>query len=146
MVKLKAFKPNGKNCNWPGCSRKAVNTTLPVKGNTIHCIRHNLIKHSGRVGPSWRRDHYREHLKGITDKCGIRWIDVYQEVIYTAKEYGYTLSKVEAVRRTSQSFDVDHHDGNHRNNHPSNLKTLTTFQHRLKSRLAGDHNPMRNKK
>lgn len=143
---LKAFIPTGKQCKWPGCCRDAVKTTLPVVGNRSHCIRHHLIKHSGRVGPNWKRDHYREHMKGVTANGRVRWIDVYKEVVDTANDWGYQLSKVEAVRRTSQSFDVDHDDGNHYNNDPSNLKTLTPFQHRLKSRLAGDHNPMRYKK
>lgn len=140
---LKSFVTTGKQCNWPGCNRSAVKTTLPVKAKTCHCIRHHLIKHSGRVGPNWRRDHYREHLQSVTENGAVRWIDVYREICNQLKEYN--LSKVQRVRLTSQSFDVDHHDGNHQNNHPSNLKTLTVMQHRWKSRIAGDHNPMRYK-
>lgn len=37
-------------------------------------------------------------------------------------------------------LDVDHIDGNHKNNSPDNLQTLCANCHRLKTVLSGDHN------
>lgn len=36
-------------------------------------------------------------------------------------------------------LDVDHIDGNHKNNSPANLQTLCANCHRLKTWLCGDH-------
>lgn len=40
-------------------------------------------------------------------------------------------------------LDVDHIDGNHTNNEPSNLQTLCANCHRLKTQLNNDHQPNR---
>jgi formate-dependent nitrite reductase cytochrome c552 subunit len=39
----------------------------------------------------------------------------------------------------SCQLDVDHIDGNKKNNHPSNLTTLCANCHRIKTYLKGDH-------
>lgn len=152
MVELKAFKPNGKTCNWPGCCNEAVDTTLPVVSKTMHCIKHHLRKMSGRVGTGWTRDHYREHLKSVCAISGARWGDVYKSVklqleyINIKYNLNKTYTRLELVRRTCQQFDVDHDDGNHYNNDPSNLQTLLKTSHKLKTDAVGDANPTRYKK
>lgn len=46
-----------------------------------------------------------------------------------------------AVHRVQ--LDVDHIDGNHQNNNPSNLQTLCANCHRLKTQMSNDHMPVR---
>jgi 5-methylcytosine-specific restriction endonuclease McrA len=41
-----------------------------------------------------------------------------------------------------QGLHVDHDDGNHRNNHPSNLVTLCGRCHHRKSKAQGDYQPI----
>ena len=104
-----------------------------------------MMKHSGRVGPNWERDHYREHLKPQCAMSGRSWFDVKNDVEAGFKYLNKELIKYKIVRRTCQQFDVDHVDGNHHNNHPSNLQTLTKQMHKLKTDECGDANPMRYK-
>ena len=144
--KLKRFKPNGKRCNWPGCCNEAVDTSLPVVSKTKHCIKHHLRKMSGRVSTQWKRDSYREHLKPVCKMSGRRWCDVYKDVKAGFEYLGKEYTRVDLVRRTCQQFDVDHIDGNHYNNHPSNLQTLLKTMHKLKTDVMGDANPTRYKK
>jgi 5-methylcytosine-specific restriction endonuclease McrA len=40
-------------------------------------------------------------------------------------------------------LDVDHIDGNHANDDPSNLQTLCANCHRLKTQVNADHMPIR---
>lgn len=143
---LNAFIPTGKQCKWNGCCNEAVKTTLPVAGKTIHCIKHHLRKHSGRVGPNYDRDHYREHLKPVCEMSNRRWCDIYHDVKLGFQVLGKTYSRIELVRRTCQQFDVDHIDGNHYNNDPNNLQTLTKQMHKLKTDVMGDADPMRYKR
>lgn len=143
---LKSFIPTGKKCCWPGCNNEAVKTMLPVAGKTIHCIKHQLRKHSGRVGPNWLRDHYREHLKPYCEMSQRRWKDVYHDVKGGFNVLGVPHTKVDLIRRTCQQFDVDHRDGNHYNNHQNNLQTLTKQMHKLKTDVMGDSDPTRYKK
>ncbi len=146
MVTLTAFVPTGKQCKWPGCCNQAVKTALPVVGKTIHCIKHQMRKHSGRVGPNWERDHYRENLKPACELSGKTWIAEYHETVSIAKALGVTLDRVQMVRRTCQAFDVDHKDGNHYNNNLDNLQTLTKRAHKFKTDVMGDADPMRYKR
>jgi hypothetical protein len=146
MVTLKAFIPTGKQCKWPGCCNEAVKTELPVVGKTIHCIKHHMRKHSGRVGPNWERDYYRENLKPACELSGKTWKDEYHETGLIAKALGVDLNKVQLVRRTCQAFDVDHKDGNHYNNDLDNLQTLTKRAHKFKTDVMGDADPMRYKR
>lgn len=144
---LKAFILTGEPCRWPGCCREAVKTTLSVNGKTIHCIKHQLRKYSGRVDHNnWKRDYYREYLKPQCELTGITWQDQYKETVLVSKKLGKNLSRRELVRRTCQAFEVDHKDGDHQNSDPSNLQTLTKSAHKLKTDLTGDSNPMKNKK
>lgn len=143
---LKAFIPTGKECSWPGCCNEAVKTKLPVAGKTIHCIKHQMRKHSGRVGPNWLRDHYRENLKPFCEMSKRRWCDIYHDVKAGFDLLGVEYTRTDLVRRTCQQFDVDHKDGNHYNNDPSNLQTLTKQMHKLKTDVMGDADPMRYKR
>ena len=138
-VELKAFIPTGYECNWPGCTNEAVKTTLPVKNHTTHCIKHQLKKHSGRVSSgNWRRDHYREHLKPYCEMSGKRWSEMYQEVKKGIEYLGASFTRIDLVRRTCQQFHVDHKNGDHSNNDPNNLQTLTIQNHKLKTEVMGD--------
>lgn len=142
---LKAFVPTGNQCNWPGCCNEAVETTLPVVSKSKHCIKHHLRKHSGRVGPNWKRDHYREHLKPICEMSEITWGQTYKSVVKAMKKLKPDAERYEVIRRTCQQFDVDHIDGNHYNNSVNNLQTLLKTMHKLKTDVMGDANPMRYK-
>lgn len=135
---LRSFTPRGYKCYWEGCDREAVKTTLPVKGKNIHCIRHQLIKHSGRVGPNYNRDFYRENLKPACELSGVTWCDEFKATKMMSEKLGMSLSKIQLIRRTCQAFDVDHIDGNHYNNDKSNLQTLTKRAHKLKTDIMGD--------
>lgn len=140
---LQKFVKTGNQCTWPGCTGDAVKTKLPVAGKTIHCLKHQMRKHSGRVGPNWLRDNYRENLKSYCEMSGRRWCDMYKEVEAGFKVLGQEFTRVDLVRRTCQQFDVDHKDGNHYNNDPSNLQTLTKSMHKLKTDVMGDADPTR---
>ena len=136
------FKPNGQQCNWPGCNRPAGKTTLKVVSKSVHCLHHHLKKFSGCVGGyspinggrgiNWGRDHYREHLKPDP-------IDYAHERKHVIKYYP-GLSWLETHYKTLKCFDVDHIDGNHDNNHPDNLQTLSKSEHIIKSMANGDLN------
>ena len=52
------------------------------------------------------------------------------------KDYCETCGFV-AVHRVQ--LDVDHIDGNHKNDNPDNLKTVCSNCHRLKTVMSGDH-------
>lgn len=143
---LKAFKPTGEICKFRGCCAPAVKTKLPIGGKTILCLRHQLYLMSGRVGQNWDRDRYREHMKSYCELRGWTWADEFRLVKKQVERATIVATKLQIIRWTSQMFDVDHIDGNHNNNNPSNLQTLYCPAHRLKSRYNGDHNPTRNKK
>ena len=137
---LNIFKPNGKICNWPGCNREAGNTSLDVIGKTTHCLHHHLKKYSGRVGgttggnkgTNWQRDHYREHMNpdSIDYAFCKRLVEKHFPDLDWKTKHWYVL----------KCFDVDHIDGDHYNNDPSNLQTLTKIEHILKSMKNGDLN------
>ena len=140
---LKNFTPTGKTCNWPGCTRQAYKTKLDVVSKTKHCIRHHMMKASGRVGPNWNRDRYREHMKPVCALSGKTLADVMDETKMILDALGKSYSKRHLLKRSCQQFDVDHIDGNHKNNDPSNLQTLTKAAHKLKSDECGDAAPGR---
>lgn len=142
---LKAFKPTGKQCNWPGCGNEAVKVRFDVVAKSKHCIKHQLRKYSGRVGTNWQRDSYREHLKPVCAMSGHRWVDEYHETKRAFERMGWTYDRRELVARTCQAFDVDHIDGHHHNNDPINLQTLTKRMHKLKTDKCGDSDPRKRK-
>lgn len=143
---LQRFIATDKQCNWPGCCNQAVKTQLPVVSRTKHCLKHQLYKHSGRVGPNWKRDHYRQHLGSVCEISKTTWCETYQHVKQAMLNLKPQAERYEVVRRTCQQFDVDHVDGFRDNNCPSNLQTLTKQMHKLKTDVVGDANPWRNKK
>ena len=143
---LQAFKQTNKQCKWPDCEKIAVKSKLNIIGKTMFCLHHQLIMLSGRVGPNWERDIYREHLKPICEMSKKTWGQVREEVKAGFDVLGITPSRVELTRRTCQQFDVDHKDGDHTNNNPNNLQTLTKSMHKLKTDVMGDANPTRYKK
>lgn len=142
---LKSFLPTNKICQVEGCCKPAVRTKLPVKGKTLQCISHQLYQMSGRVGPNWNRDRYRQYMKSYCELRGWRWSDEYKLVKKQVAREGIPATRRQLIRWTTQMFDVDHRDGNHKNNDPSNLQTLYAPSHRLKSRYSGDHNPTKYK-
>lgn len=142
---LTNFRFTNKKCKWPGCDNKAIIACNPIEkvGPTrIHCLRHYLRMKSGRVGANWGRDFYREHLKPVCALTGIRWCDQYKMVNLMAERLGKQLSKYEKVRRTCQAFDVDHINGQHSDNDPSNLQTLIKMAHKFKTDVCGDAVPV----
>lgn len=143
---MKAFLPTNKICQVESCCKPAVKTKLPVNGKTLQCISHQLYQMSGRVGPNWKRDCYRQHMKSYCELRDWHWSDEYKLVKKQVAKAGIKATRRQLIRWTTQMFDVDHIDGNHKNNHPSNLQTLYAPTHRLKSRYSGDHNPTRYKK
>lgn len=146
MTALQAFRPAGYKCNWPGCCNEAVIVSFKIKNKQTHCLKHQLYKLSGRVGhANWARDHYREHMKSVCAITDTRWSDAYQEVQRMAARMGVTLSRRELIRRACQQFQVDHIDGDHDNNDPNNLQTLTHRAHKFKTDVMGDSNGYRRK-
>ena len=141
MCNLKAFKKNGRTCSWPGCNNEAVDTTLKIKGKTIHCIKHTLYKLSGRVSQGhYNRDYYREHLNFVCVLTGLTWKDAAKFVKKVYKSLNYKPSKIEFIREASRMFQCDHIDGDHYNNEPSNLQTLAVFDaHKIKSMVYKDY-------
>lgn len=147
MTTLKAFKPTGKQCNWPGCNNVAVEVNFPIEAKTKHCIKHQLYKLSGRVSDkNWGRDHYREHMQARCAINGTTWSQAYKEVQYMDQQLGSNLPRRELIRRTSQQFQVDHIDGDHSNNNPENLQTLTHRAHKFKTDVMGDSDGWKNKR
>ncbi len=144
MSCLVNFTPTGKRCKWKGCKRQAVRTKMDVKGKTVHCLRHQMMKQSGRVGANYVRDSYREHMKSECnmDKTAT-WYATYKKMVVVFKECGWELNKVDLVRMTSKQFEVDHISGNSNNNRRNNLQTLSVGMHKVKSMQNGDLNPAR---
>ena len=68
---------------------------------------------------------------------------------WKCRENGYRTSKKDHCEQcgfvaiNQVQLDVDHIDGNHRNDDPSNLMTLCANCHRLKTYLNDDHLPNR---
>ena len=134
-------------CNWPGCDRDAGVCTLTIKGkrmcnSTTHCLRHSLIKYSGRVDhQNWFRDRHREYLTGVCAIDGVTFKEEYQKTKKRCFKLGLKLSKHEMIRRTMQTFEGDHKDGNPDNNSKENIQTLTKAAHKFKTDVSGDSNP-----
>ena len=72
--------------------------------------------------------------------------EAYYEVDKEALKLGHRLTEQQRHQLAYSKFEVDHIDGNHKNNHPSNLQTLTEFQHNIKTILNNEQNPWKNKK
>lgn len=80
------------------------------------CIKENKKKYKYEPKPR----SYRKHLKETCECCGFKPIHTCQ-------------------------LDIDHRDGNHKNNDIKNLQTLCANCHRLKSYLNKDYFPSKNK-
>jgi hypothetical protein len=63
-----------------------------------------------------------------------------------ALRMGISLDEQQRHQLAYSNFEVDHIDGNKKNNHPSNLQTLSKFDHKLKTILNNDMNPWKNKR
>lgn len=141
---LKAFIEQDYTCNWPGCNNNVVRHNLQMKYKNCHCLKHTLHKLSGRVSDrNCKRDFYREHMKSKCALSGKTWGEAYKEVIKIAAKMGVQLTRRQAIVQTSRQFQVDHIDGNHYNNDPLNLQTVTPAAHKIKSELNGDFNGYR---
>ena len=146
-------------CNWPGCENQTQSifksfSDAPVSV-TVHCAKHNTMKMSGRVGPNWKRDFYREYMTDSCQLSGKKFKEILKESKSTlAAVCGFKFEKeksmIERIRQkriaikfAMRAFDVDHIDGDHFNNEPENLQTLTKIAHHWKSQLFGDYCPQR---
>ncbi len=136
-VKLEAFKFMPYKCKIRGCSRRAVAVKFVRKGKRMHCIRHQLAKASGRVSENtYSRDSHRFHLQGVCNLTGKTWGQQKDELMPLFRSYG--LSKREIIKQTTRLFEIDHIDGNHKNNSKKNLQTVTKAAHMIKSLSSGD--------
>ena len=74
---------------------------------------------------------------------------LWDRVCWKCRENGYRLHKGDScelcgfIAIHAVQLDVDHIDGNHQNNDPSNLMTLCANCHRLKTHVNKDHLPIR---
>lgn len=142
-------------CSWLGCKNKVqeefYSFSKKPRAFSIHCAKHNYMKVSGRVSDvNYKRDFYREHM---VDVCALSEQTFKEKYLLTKKilrnKFGYKfekekhmvnriLQKRKAISRTMKLFEVDHIDGNHKNNKKENLQTLTKEAHKLKSLECGD--------
>jgi 5-methylcytosine-specific restriction endonuclease McrA len=83
--------------------------------------------------------------KGVSEYGSRLW----DRVCSKCRENGYRLHKKDRcefcgfVAIHAVQLDVDHIDGNHKNNDPDNLQTLCANCHRLKTQTNNDHMPQR---
>ena len=147
MTKLRVFEPTGKKCSWHDCNRSAMKYSgrHKIKGKTIHCVNHTQMKISGRVSHNhYDRDHYRQHLK---PSCAMfkdtTFKSKYKEIKKFSEENGHNLDKRTICKYAFGCFEVDHINGDHNDNQPRNLQTLSRDAHKLKSYLNDDFNMYR---
>lgn len=101
-----------------GCSTLAHVTGRSKQGFKTwskYCRRHRLERYN-QPNRSWQVRRYRKHKKDHCEKCGF-------------------------IPEHRCQLDVDHIDGNHKNNELSNLQTLCANCHRLKTYLNEDYLP-----
>ena len=95
------------------CQLEECLNTFEERSNKKFCSRKCKVKNKDRrVGNSKQRQ-YRRHRKTFCEKCGFIPVHICQ-------------------------LDVDHIDGNHKNNTESNLQTLCANCHRLKTFQSKD--------
>jgi len=104
-----------------------------------------------------RRSYEEVRKPGLCDDCGKRAKEPYTglnpsgnlregyyPVCFSCRRWPYRKYKKEVCERCGfipehrVQLDVDHIDGDHINNNPSNLQTLCANCHRLKTMLNGD--------
>ena len=102
-----------------GTERKIPNMNIYKQSECAYCrttfpYRSNKIFCSRKCKEDNRRYPYKKYKKDSCEKCGF-------------------------IAEHRAQLDVDHIDGNHQNNDPSNLQTLCANCHRLKTVLNEDH-------
>ena len=107
------------------CSHKNCSNTFNYRSNKKYCSRsckqnaHGLRRRKKRSVSFFKSSEeskykYRKYKKSFCEKCGF-------------------------IPEHKCQLDVDHIDGNHQNNDPSNLQTLCANCHRLKTFLNKDY-------
>lgn len=130
--------PITSKCSTPHCSHEGVRKDRRCKPRCKRCrwlIDTNIVSNPSRdphrllINPS----------PADLRKC-------YASVDKMALKLGIKLEESQRHQLAYSNFEVDHIDGNNKNGHPSNLQTLSRFEHRVKTILNGDMNPYKNKK
>ena len=81
-------------------------------------------------------DHSKNPSKKKSKRSPQYW-KKWKQYSYTAGK-GLSCEKCGFIAEDPCQLDVDHIDGDHKNNHPDNLQTLCANCHRLKTKVNGD--------
>ena len=126
-------------CTTPYCSRKA--PKLKDHRCKPYC-KECRWKLDMKIVRQLPRDYHRMFINPSKSELDL----AYHEVDKYVLKLGVPLSEQRRHQLAYCKFEVDHIDGNNKNNHPSNLQTLTRYEHRLKTILNNDQNPWKNKR
>ena len=126
-------------CTTPYCSRKALKPRDRRQNPYCASCRWKLDMKIVRQLP---RDYHRMFINPSESELEV----AYHEVDKYVLKSGVTLSEQRRHQLAYCNFEVDHIDGNNKNNHPSNLQTLTLQGHKMKTVINNDHNPWKNKR
>lgn len=133
-------------CNFIGCSNPN-HTPAKIYGVkhafATLCLKHYIqVKRSGRIGKHYKRD---PHLAYRTTKCA--WCST------TLADIAHRINLARAIKgepplkgrslviESIKIFEVDHIDGNHYNNDPTNLQTMCPSCHDIKTHIFNEHKP-----
>ena len=126
-------------CTTPYCSRKALKPR--DRRQNPYCAQCRW-KIKTKIVTNIPRDYHRMFIKPLQDELEAAYVDVDK----MALRMGISLDEQQRHQLAYSNFEVDHIDGNKKNNHPSNLQTLSKFDHKLKTILNNDMNPWKNKR
>ena len=126
-------------CTTPYCSRK---TTKPRDKRMNPYCAECRWKLDMKIVTNVPRDYHRMFIKPSKRELE----DAYYEVDKYALKLGRSFSEQQRHQLAYCNFEVDHIDGNHKNNHPSNLQTLSLHGHKKKSIINKDQDSWKNKR